>query len=56
MQNFALNSFLEEGATMYKFLILMKDAVNNNNRELRHNLIGTTWTLIAREIKLTDER
>jgi len=56
MHNFALNSMLEEGATMFKFLILMKDAVNNNNKEIKHNLIGTIWTLIAREIKLTDAK
>lgn len=56
MQNLALNSMLEEGATMYKFLILMKEALNNNNKEIKLNLIGITWSLIAREIKLTDER
>jgi len=56
MQNFALHSLLEEGATMYKFLVLMKDALNNNNKDIKLNLIGITWSLIAREIKLTDER
>lgn len=54
MHNFALNSFLEEGSTMFKFLILMKDAIKENNKELQRNLISTIWTLIAREIKLTE--
>ena len=34
----------------------MKDALNTNNKEIKLNLIGITWSLIAREIKLTDER
>lgn len=56
MHSFGLNSLLEEGATMFKFLILMKDAMNNNHRELNQNLIAVIWTLIARETKLTNER
>ena len=52
----SLHSLLDEGATTYKFLVLMKEALNNNNEEIKLNLIGITWSLIAREIKLTDER
>lgn len=35
MHNLALNSFLEEGATTYKFLVLMKEALNKNHKDVR---------------------
>ena len=56
MHNFALNSQLEEGATMFKFMVLMKEAVNSDSKVFKRDLIGVIWTLMAREIKLTDER
>ena len=41
---------------MFKFMVLMKEAVNNDSKVFKRDLIGVIWTLMAREIKLTDER
>ena len=41
---------------MFKFMVLMKEAVNSDSKVFKRDLIGVIWTLMAREIKLTDER
>jgi len=51
----ALNGELEEGATIFKFLVLLTGKIDSKYMKTHDYLIDVIWTLVYRDTKIVED-